>query len=138
MIPLVENDVWFLIRVDVSHKRIWIADTRNEKVWKTCSMIQVLKKALKEAINAEWIIEYFADRAIPKCNQVASSAVLVCLNLTCFATFTSKRHQRSQKYAQVFGYVADEKFMKQARYFISDRVYTYAKDRLCYNARELV
>lgn len=57
---------------------------------------------------------------------MADSAVLMCMNLACFAVFSNKRHFLDQKYAQVFGYTADMEFLKKARIFIGHVVYEYA------------
>ena len=91
LIPLMEEDVWFLVKVDVINKKICIADTRNDIIKHNCSMIGPLVIALEKVIKAKWIVDHDRLAGIPKCRNLADSGVLMCLNLACLAIFNNKR-----------------------------------------------
>ena len=87
-IPALEKGSWFLMRIELEAKTIFILDSRTDIIRPTFDLARVLQRLMCSLVKGEW--KTYSVIGNPRVQNRNESGVLMCLNLISFA-LTSPR-----------------------------------------------
>ena len=112
-----EDQVWFLTRIDIESRKIFVVDFQPNIVLRSYFAVKILLRLMKELIPSNWSVSYCTN--VPRYVGRKDSATLMCLNLASFAYRRPMTDDVSNRFKHVFAYKAEADFLRKSKYYIA-------------------
>ena len=117
IIPASEDGHWFLIRVELEERAIFLVDSRPDIVRPKFEIVKTIRKVMRQLIPGEWRLTSTSGN--PRVHNLNDSGVVMCLNLASFALTSPRDSDIGEGFFNVFAYGVDAHFLKRARSYIA-------------------